>query len=54
LSIRAGASGNAVEIDRLYNGETVTILKKQGKWYKIQSNRSGVIGWAHSNWIMIQ
>ncbi len=41
------------EIGKLYNGDKLTILSKSGKYYKVKDVKSGMIGYAHSNWIRI-
>jgi hypothetical protein len=52
LSIRQ--KPNSREIGRLYNEARVEILGKHGKWYKIKTFNSGLIGWAYSKWIREQ
>ena len=49
LSIRTKPKGR--EIGKLYNGDKVKILSKKGKYYKIKKVSSGMVGYAHSNWI---
>ena len=49
LSIRTKPKGR--EIGKLYNGDKVKILSKKGKYYKIEKVSSGMVGYAHSNWI---
>ena len=43
----------STEIGRLYNGDSVQILAKRGKWYKVKDLKSNRVGWSHSNWIRI-
>ncbi len=52
LSIRK--KPKAKEIGKLYNGDKVKILDKQGKWYKVKDIQFNTIGWSHSNWIKIE
>ncbi len=49
LSLRAKPKGK--EIGKLYNGNKVKILKKKGKYYKVKVVKSGMVGYAHGNWI---
>ena len=49
LSIRTKPKGR--EIGKLYNGDKVKILSQKGKWYKVKEISSGMVGYAHSNWI---
>lgn len=51
LSIRTKPKGK--EIGKLYNGDKVKILDKRGKWYKVKTESSGQVGWAHGNWIRV-
>ena len=39
------------EIERLHNGDRLTILAKKGKWYRVRVVKSGKVGWAHGHWI---
>lgn len=48
LVLRASASKNSTEIDRLVNGTTVEIEGQQGVWRKVYVPSSGLIGWVHS------
>jgi hypothetical protein len=41
----------ATEIGKLYNGNSVEILEQRGKWYKIRTLDSDLIGWSYSKWI---
>lgn len=52
LSIRQ--KPNSKEIGRLYNGNRVEILGKRGKWYRIRTLNSGLIGWSYTKWIIVQ
>ncbi len=52
LSIRTKPRGR--EIGRLYNGNKVEILGKRGKWYKIKTLNTGLVGWSHANWISVR
>jgi len=51
LSMRKNPKGK--EIGRLYNGDKVKIMKKDGVWYKVKDIRSGRVGWSHSKWIRV-
>jgi hypothetical protein len=53
LSIRdkLPKNGNSHEIGRLYNGDKVKIIGKEGTWYKIQLKNTNGYGWSHANWI---
>ena len=52
LSIRR--KPNSREIGKLYNGNKVEILSKRGKWYKIRTLNSGLVGWSCNKWIITQ
>ncbi|MDD5405532.1 MAG: SH3 domain-containing protein [Sulfurovaceae bacterium] len=56
LSIRnvIPKNGNSREIGRLYNGDAVKIVEKQGHWYKIKLKDSDGYGWCHENWIKLK
>lgn len=43
----------SVEIDRMYNDDTVEIVAENDKWYKIKLNNYYAYGWCHKNKIQI-
>lgn len=51
LVLRASASKNSAEIDRLVNGTTVEIEGQQGVWRKVYVPSSGLTGWVHSGFL---
>ena len=52
LNIRTGASTKHSIIQKLKNGEAVTILESKSGWYKVKSSK-GKIGWASSKYIKV-
>jgi hypothetical protein len=49
LSVRAGPSASNPELNRLLEGDRVTITAASGAWRRIEY--WGGEGWAHSNWL---
>ncbi len=43
----------SVEIDRMYNDDTVEIVAENDKWYKIKLNNYYAYGWCHKNKVTI-
>jgi uncharacterized protein YraI len=51
LAVRAGPSRSAAQYGELFNGDTVEIFTRKGKWYKIAATNGSVEGWASVRWI---
>jgi uncharacterized protein YraI len=51
LAVRAGPSRSAAQYGELFNGDTVEIFTRKGKWYKIAATDGSVEGWASVRWI---
>lgn len=50
LAVRARPTTRSKMKDELFNGDTVELYSRKGKWYEV-SGPSGISGWAHRNWI---
>jgi uncharacterized protein YgiM (DUF1202 family) len=51
LAVRAGPTRSAAQLGELFNGDTVEIFTRKGKWYKIAATNGSVEGWASVRWI---
>jgi uncharacterized protein YraI len=51
LAVRAGPSRSATQYGELFNGDTVEIFTRKGKWYKVSATNGSVEGWASVKWI---
>jgi uncharacterized protein YraI len=51
LAVRAGPSRSATQYGELFNGDTVEIFTRKGKWYKVAATNGSVEGWASVKWI---
>jgi len=49
LAIRDTPNGHL--IGKLYNGDSVIVLAKEGRWYKVKRILDGLIGWSYGRWI---
>lgn len=50
LAVRSGPGSDYQMIGRLVNGDVVTVITSQGKWYGVELE-NGSFGWSHSNWL---
>lgn len=51
VNLRSKATTNSSILARLRNNKTVTILEKQGDWYKVDAN--GVVGYIYEEYIAL-
>lgn len=49
LAVRAGPTTSATQIGELFNGDRVTVVRRQGNWYRISGQ--GMNGWAYAKYI---
>lgn len=50
LAVRTGPGTKFRMIDKLYNGERVTTINGEGRWWGVEY-RGGRQGWVHGNWL---
>ncbi len=50
LSLRAGPTAQSERLARMSEGTRLSVLDQSGVWFRVRT-RTGLEGWAHSNWI---
>jgi uncharacterized protein YraI len=52
LAVRTGPGSNYPMIDKLYNGDVVTVHDLSGRWRGVSYANGTRVGWVHSNWLV--
>ncbi len=54
VRLRSTPSSSGTILEKMYNGEYVTIMGESNGWYNLQRMKTGTVGWASKDYIRIK